>query len=173
MIAKAQPSETVPFYLRYLNQIPDQDMLALLENQAKEIVHLFTNLTPEKLNFAYAPGKWSLKELFGHMVDTERIMAYRTLCIARGETISLPGFDENAYVENAEFKNRDLENLITEYKGLRQSNLALFQSFNDEVLARSGSANNSPATVRGIISIIAAHEFHHLQIIKSQYLQIV
>lgn len=172
MIAKASPSETASFYHRYLNQIPDEDILGLLKHQAEEVKELFSNLSPEKQDFAYASGKWTLKELFGHMIDTERIMAYRTMCIARGETVSLPGFDENSYVDKAKFYTRELTNLIQEYYQQRQSNIALFASFDDEVLTQTGTANNSSVTVRGIISIIAAHEYHHLQIIKERYLVI-
>ena len=170
MIAKASLAETASFYHRYLNQIPDGDILELLIKQAEEVKGLLSSLPIGKHDYAYGPGKWTLKQLFGHMVDTERIMAYRALCIARGEETSLPGFDENAYVNHANFENRDLANIIREYAALRESNLALFASFSEEVLARSGMANNNKGIVRGFITVIAAHEFHHLQIIKQRYL---
>jgi uncharacterized damage-inducible protein DinB len=170
MIIKAGLAEVAAFYHRYLEQIPEADVLTLLREQADKIRNLLFDLPPEKLDFAYAPGKWTVKELFGHMIDTERIMAYRALCIARGETQSLPGFDENTYVAQAHFKNRAIESLLQEYTLQRQSNLVLFESFDEQTLQTTGTANNNPATVRGIITVIAAHEFHHLQLLEERYL---
>jgi uncharacterized damage-inducible protein DinB len=169
MIAKAPLTEVGQFYHRYLQQIPDGDILPLLQHQAEELTSSLQHLPPEKQNLAYAPGKWTVKELFGHLVDTERIMAYRALCIARGEKQSLPGFEENEYVAHAAFADRGLGSLLQEYRLQRQSNIVLFQSFSPETLLRTGMANNHPATVRGLITVIAAHEFHHMQILKNRY----
>jgi uncharacterized damage-inducible protein DinB len=145
-------------------------MVTRLQQQAEELTSSLQHLPPEKQEFAYAPGKWTLKELFGHMVDTERIMAYRALCIARGEKQSLPGFEENDYVAHAAFAERELSSLLQEYRLQRQSNIFLFKSFSPAVLQRTGLANNHPATVRGLITVIAAHELHHMQILKDRYL---
>jgi uncharacterized damage-inducible protein DinB len=170
MIAKAPLTELAPFYHRYLQQIPEGDIITLLQQQAEELITSLQHLPPEKQNFAYGPGKWTIKELFGHMIDTERIMAYRALCIARGEKQPLPGFEENEYVAHAAFAERELGSLLEEYRLQRQSNLVLFQSFSPETLQRTGTSNNFPATVRGLITVIAAHEFHHMQILKERYL---
>ncbi|PSR52953.1 DinB family protein [Adhaeribacter arboris] len=169
MIAKASIAELAPFYHRYLQQIPEGDILVRLQEQADELKKMLTPLLPEKQNYAYDAGKWTVKELFGHMIDTERIMAYRTLCIARGEEQSLPGFEENAYVANAQFSKREWSSLLQEYQWQRQANIILFESFDETTLPRTGTANNNPATVRGLITVIAAHEFHHVQILKERY----
>ncbi|RDC63100.1 DinB family protein [Adhaeribacter pallidiroseus] len=170
MIAKAPLTEVAPFYHRYLEQIPEGDIITLLQQQAEKLKTSLQDLPLETQDFAYGPGKWTIKEVLGHLVDTERIMAYRALCIARGEQQSLPGFEENEYVAHAAFGERELGSLLQEYRWQRQSNLVLFQSFPAETLQRSGRANNSPATVRGLITVIAAHEFHHMQILKDRYL---
>ena len=169
MIRKADPAEVAPFYHRYFAQIPAGDVLARLHQQA-EMMKALMELPGEKLNFAYAPGKWTVQEVFGHLIDTERIMAYRALCIARGETQSLPGFDENTYVAHARFSHRHPGSLQQEYNYQRQSNLALFQSLDEEMLGATGLANHNRATVRGLITVIAAHEYHHLQILRERYL---
>ncbi|QNF35094.1 DinB family protein [Adhaeribacter swui] len=170
MIAKAPLNEVAVFAQRYLVQIPEGDIIQRLQQQAAELKTILTNLPDEKLNYAYGPDKWSIKELFGHMVDTERILAYRALCIARGDQQTLPGFDENEYVNHAFFKEREFASLWQEYEWQRLSNITLFSSFNQQTLLREGMANNSPVTVRGLITIIAAHEFHHMQILKNRYL---
>ncbi len=170
MIAKALLTEVGHFYHRYLQQIPEGDIIPRLQQQAEILKISLQHLPTDKQDFAYEPGKWTIKELFGHMIDTERIMAYRALCIARGEKQSLPGFEENEYVANAAFAERELDSLLQEYSWQRQSNLVLFQSFSPEALQRTGLANNYPATVRGLITVIAAHEFHHMQILKERYL---
>lgn len=168
MIQKADAAEVAPFYHRYLAQIPAGDVLARLQQQAATVEALL-QLPGEKLNFAYAPGKWTVQEVCGHLIDTERVMAYRALCLARGETQALPGFDENAYVAYARFSNRPPSSLQREYNYQRQSNLTLFASLDADRLPATGSVNGSPATVRGLITIIAAHEFHHLQILRERY----
>ncbi len=169
MIPKAPLSELAPFYHRYLQQIPEGDILVRLREQAEEINKMLSSLPAEKQNYAYDLGKWTVKELFCHMVDTERIMAYRALCIARGEKQSLPGFEENDYVANAHFSTRELSSLLQEYELQRQANITLFQSFDANTLQRTGTANNSSTTVAGMITVIAAHEFHHMQILKERY----
>ncbi|QMU28467.1 DinB family protein [Adhaeribacter radiodurans] len=169
MISKAPLSEVAPFYHRYLQQIPEGDILVRLQEQADDISKLLTSLSSEKQNFAYKSGKWTVKELFGHMIDTERIMAYRALCIARGEKQSLPGFEENDYVAAAQFSKREINSLLQEYQLQRHGNITLFASFDETTLQRAGTMNNNNATVRGILTIIAAHEFHHLQILKDRY----
>ena len=170
MIAKAPLSEVAVFYHRYLQQIPEGDIIPRLQQQAEELKTSLQYLPPEQQDFAYEPGKWTIKELFGHMIDTERIMAYRALCMARGDKQSLPGFEESEYVAHAAFGERALGSLLQEYQWQRQSNLVLFQSFSPETLQRTGMASNYPATVRGLITVIAAHEFHHLQILRERYL---
>jgi uncharacterized damage-inducible protein DinB len=134
---------------------------------------MLLNMSDDNAEKGYAPGKWSVKELVGHMQDTERIMAYRCLCISRGEGQPLPGFDENEYVANANFNEQTLVDLLVQYKLLRQSNLTFFQNMTEAMLMRSGLANGNPVTARALVAIIAGHELHHLGILEEKYLPMV
>ncbi|WP_205504443.1 DinB family protein [Rufibacter psychrotolerans] len=171
MIPKPQPGEYHEYYQKYIQSISDQaDILELLQTQRQEVVQLFGRVSESEADFAYAPGKWSVKQLLGHMNDTERIMAYRALCISRGEQNPLPGFDENQYVANAFFEERTLSGLLEEHQTVRQATLALFSSFHPQAIARLGNANGSPVTVAALAFIIAGHERHHLNLLKERYL---
>jgi hypothetical protein len=127
----------------------------------------------ETANYAYAEEKWTVKEVIGHLLDTERVLAYRAMCIARGETKNLPGFDENKYVKAANFNRRNLSDLMNEYINQRNSTISLFRSFNDEIIDRIGIANDHEITVRAIIFIVTAHEKHHIEILEKRYLPLV
>ncbi|MBC5773541.1 DinB family protein [Pontibacter sp. KCTC 32443] len=170
-ITRPQASEYPAYYHVYIDQLPEQgEVLDILEEQAKDLRQLLHNLDDTRAEEAYAEGKWSIKELFQHMLDSERIFAYRALCIARGEQASLPGFDENGYAENSNADNRKLTDMLEEYELVRKSNLYLFRSFTNEMLDNVGIANSKEITLRGIIHVIAAHERHHMNILKSRYL---
>ncbi|MEJ8756683.1 DinB family protein [Pontibacter sp. H259] len=170
-IPRPQAAEYPLYYHTYVDQLPEQgDFFDILEIQATELQNLLGNLDEAKANEAYAEGKWTIKELFQHMLDSERIFAYRALCIARGETASLPGFDENMYAESSYANVRLLRDMLEEYNLMRKSNLYLFRSFTDEVLANVGTANNKEITLRGLLYVIAGHELHHINILKSRYL---
>ncbi|GAA4297298.1 DinB family protein [Nibribacter koreensis] len=171
MIPKPQPTEYPAYYEKYINAISDQtNVLDLLKAQQQEVVQLFARVSESEANFAYEPGKWSIKELLGHMNDTERIMAYRALCFARGEQQPLPGFDENDYVVHANFSERTLNDLVDEHFTIRAASVSLFKSLTPEALARIGNANGNPMTVAALAFIIAGHERHHLNILKERYL---
>ncbi len=124
----------------------------------------------EKADYAYAEGKWTLKELLQHCIDTERIMVYRALCIARGEKQSLPGFDENSYAAASNANIRTWEGLVEEMQLVRKSTILMFDSFNEEQLQQRGSANNHPITCNALGFIIAGHFLHHERIVKERYL---
>jgi uncharacterized damage-inducible protein DinB len=164
--------EAIPsYYQQYTSLLPDNiDILEILANQNTEIQHMLSNVTDAQAEKGYAPGKWSVKELLQHMIDTERIFAYRALCIARGEESSLPGFDENKYADNSHANSRQLKDILEEYDLVRRSNLHLFRSFNDDVIDNNGIANNNPITLRALIFIIAGHELHHQRILATRYL---
>jgi hypothetical protein len=119
---------------------------------------------------AYAAGKWSVKELVGHVIDTERIMAYRCLCISRGEQQSLPGFDENSYIRHGNYNTRTLASLLEEYNGVRQANIALFSGMNEEMWNRTGLANQATVSAKALMAIIVGHERHHFKILTERYL---
>lgn len=171
MIPKPQPGEYNDYYHKYIESLPAQtDILDFLQKQRQDVVQLFGRVSEPEADFAYEPGKWSIKELLGHMNDTERIMSYRALCIARGEQSALPGFDENVYVTNAYFKERTLSGLLAEHQIVREATLALFDTLPAPAISRIGNANGSPVSVAALAFIIAGHERHHLNILKERYL---
>ena len=170
MLTKNQIGQHPEYFDRYISLLPDTDVFELLVRQPKQLKGLLQDLSEKEAEQAYAPGKWTIKEVLGHMIDTERIFAYRCLCISRHETQSLPGFDENAYVQYANFNNRILASFLEEYDLMRQSHLALFKNLNEEMLNRTGLANNQPVSAKALVVITAGHELHHINLIKERYL---
>lgn len=166
---RPQAEEFPLFYKGYVDTVCD-DVLAELEQQIKSFSALLRNVPQEKASFAYAEGKWTIKELAGHVIDTERIMSYRTLRIARNDATPLPGFDENDYVSNAHFADRSLESLADEFAALRKSTMYLIRSLNEVEIDRSGISNEKPISVRALIYIMAGHVNHHSAILKQRYL---
>jgi len=170
-LQKPVSSEYPVYYERYMKLLPDDvDVISVLKNQVEEIIGLVQHLRDHEAGQGYAAGKWSIKELLQHMLDTERIFAYRALCFSRGEEVSLPSYNEDQYAENSVANHRRLADLILEYRLLRQSTLNLIKSFSPEMIDLVGSSGGNAASVRSIIWIIAAHEKHHLNIIKERYL---
>jgi uncharacterized damage-inducible protein DinB len=160
-----------PYYSSYIDFYEDENILQVLEDQVKSSEIFFKNVTEEQENYSYAEGKWTVKEVLGHMIDVERIMAFRALSFARGEKQSLPGFEQDDYVAEADFSNRTLSDLFDELKAVRKSNIILFKSFDEKVLNRRGKANGVDVTVLALIYIIAGHEKHHIQILKERYIR--
>lgn len=163
-------TEYAPYYQTYLKKVPDGDIIQILAQQMEETRALIKTLPPGKADFRYAPGKWSVKEVIGHMVDTERVFAYRALCFSRNEKTHLPSFEQNDYVENANFAQRTLEDIAEEFRLVRQANIILFRSFDEEIKMRRGIASGVELTVRAIMYIIAGHELHHRGILEERYL---
>lgn len=147
----------------------DEDVIEILARQASEFPD-FLNTLLDKADYAYAPGKWSIKEIAGHIIDTERILTYRLTCFARGETQALPGFNEDDYVSRAHFSDRSLPSFSEEFFLLRKSNLYLFESLQEAELERIGTASDRQTSVRALLFVIAGHLIHHTQIIKERYL---
>jgi hypothetical protein len=162
--------EFAPYYARYIDAVPDGDVLDTLERQLEEMVALLDGFGEARAGHRYAEGKWSVKEVCGHIVDAERIFAYRALCVARGETKSLPGFDENAYVAGAGFDARTLNSLLGELTAVRRATLTLFRHLDASALSRRGTANDTPITPRALAWILAGHERHHQRILRDRYL---
>lgn len=158
------------YYHKYVAELEDDEILKILEKQLNENLELFKSISEEKANYRYAEGKWSVKELLGHMLDTERIFAYRALCIVRGEKQHLPGMDQDDYVKEADFDKRDFAGMVKEYELARKSNLQLFKSFPENILSRRGTASNNEVTVLALMFIIAGHELHHIKVLKDKYL---
>lgn len=168
MISRPQPDEFVPYFNTYISKVPDGDVVSLLEQLKNSSYELFTNLSDEKANYAYAEGKWTIKEALGHMIDTERTFAYRLLCFSRN-FIELPGFDQDIYVNNTHFNARSIQSLAAEFRATRESNIYLVASLSEGQLNRKGVASGNPVSVRALVYMLAGHELHHLEIIKERY----
>jgi SAM-dependent methyltransferase len=167
------PDEYEPYYESYLVLLPEGDILDILEAQLRETLALLRGLGDAQAAFAYAPGKWSIKEVIGHIIDTERIFAYRGLCFARGDSTPLPGFEQDDYVLGAEFNSRPTESLAGEFEHLRHSNIFLFSTWSEAVQMRRGMANGKAVTARAIPFILAGHERHHLNILRERYFPVM
>lgn len=157
------------YFENYFKTINSNNPVNTLLTQSEEMFDLLNNISDEKANKSYAEGKWSIKEVLGHLIDTERVMSYRSLAIARGERQSLPGFEQDDYVKEADFNSRKINDLLEEYKTVRESTVSLFKTFNENIYDKKGTANNSPVTVRAIMFMIPGHEKHHINILKERY----
>jgi len=166
---KPKPEDYDAIYGGYISLIGDDDIIEVLEEQRKTSKKFLKSFTEKQGNYSYADGKWTVKEVLGHVIDTEKIMAYRALAIARGEKQSLPGFEQDEYVAESNFNNRSLDDLINEFLTARESNIILFKSFDEEIFIRRGIASESEVTVLALIYIIAGHEKHHMKILSEKY----
>ena len=162
--------EYAPFYAGYIAGVPDGELLVLLRDQLAETEALLREFTGARADHRYAPGKWSVKEVVGHMVDAERIFAYRALRFARGDRTPLPGFDENDYVRGSNSAARALPEIAGELRSVRMASITLFAGLSEEALLRRGPANNNEVSVRALAWIIAGHERHHARILRERYL---
>jgi len=162
---------TYPVYFKnYVDQVPDEDLFTGFQNQSAVIKEFLNSITEERSNYAYDTGKWTIKEVLLHLTDAERIFNFRALCIARGETASLPGFDENTYAANSNANSRTWQNLVDEFLAVRSSTEFLYKSFTDEALAASGISNNNPATVISFGFTTLGHFYHHKKVLQERYL---
>jgi hypothetical protein len=169
---KPRSNEYPPYYNRYINLIEDDDILVVLENQKQEMSDLLNGLGEEAAAFRYAEDKWSVKEVIGHIIDVERVFAHRALRFARNDKTPLPEFDQDMFIDQANFDSRSLIDIADEYRTVREATLYMFYSFNEEYFAREGTASGYKFTVRAIPYIIAGHEVHHHRILKEQYLNL-
>lgn len=163
-------AEFSPFYARYVERVPAGDIVTILRNQLADTLSLFDPLDESDTERPYAEGKWTLKQVLGHMADAERVMAYRALRIARGDTTPLPGFEENAYAAAARSNDRSVADLRNELTTLRTSTVALFAGLPVEAWERTGTASEATVSVRALACIIAGHELHHRAIVRERYL---
>lgn len=164
------PGDYAPYYESYIKLVEGDDILRILNDQSKKTQDVLNSFSEHKGNFRYADGKWTVKEVVGHLLDTERVFAYRALCIARGEKKSLPGFDQDDYVKEGNFNRRELFELNYDFRLLRESNLLLFRSFTPEMLNRRGFASETSVTVLAILFMIAGHEKHHMKFLREKYI---
>jgi uncharacterized membrane protein YgaE (UPF0421/DUF939 family) len=163
--------EYAAYYHTYVEKVPDGDIIKILKKQNDQIKKLLKNISKKRSLFRYAPDKWSVREVLGHMIDTERIFAYRALRFARNDVNDLPGFDENEYARQSNYNDIKLKELIEEFIAIRKSNIIMLKNFSDEVELRKGTANGNSFTVRAMAYIMAGHVNHHLNIIKERYLK--
>lgn len=168
-IPRPADGEYNEYYRKYVNLLPDGDLLALLQTQGAETVTLLRGVTEEKSQHAYAPGKWTIREVVGHLTDAERVFSYRALSFARGEASPLPSFDENAWAKTSNAAHRPIEDLMDEFIAVRAATLALYDGFTAEDLVRSGIASGNPVSVRALAWITAGHERHHVGIMRERY----
>jgi len=168
-VGRPQPDEIPSHYVGYIERVPETDPVAVLATQIDATAALLRGLSETDALKRYAPGKWSVKEIVGHLADTERIMAYRALRIARGDETPLPGFDENAYVPPAKFDARPLSDLVAELRATRAATLALVRSFDPDAWLRRGTASGKSISVRALGYVIPGHERHHVEILKTRY----
>lgn len=169
MSNQPKPDEYSPFHHNYISKLGDGDIVAIL-SQLKDSTYNFLSTIPAaKADYAYAEGKWTIKEVIGHMIDAERTFAYRILAFSRGQK-ELPGFEEDEYVALSTFKSRTLADLAEEFKMVREANLFLFRSLTPQQLLATGIANSNIISVRALLYIAAGHEMHHINLIKERYL---
>lgn len=168
-VGRPEPDEIPSHYVGYIQRVPELDPVIVCAEQIEETTTLLRPLSDTDAMYRYARGKWSIKEVVGHLADVERIMAYRALRIARGDTTPLPSFDENAYVPVARFDNRSLADLVGELRTTRAATLALLRTFDAEAWWRRGTASGKPVSVRALGYMIPGHERHHVDILKTRY----
>jgi|SRR5579864_8077813 len=162
-------TEYDPYYERYISLVSEEDVLIALDQQLAETLILLRGVSEQHGAFRYEPDKWSMKEVLGHLIDTERIMSYRALCIARAEPSSLPGFEQDDYVRHGNFDNRSVSSLAREFEQVRRATISLFRNLEPEAWERRGKANNVKVSVRALAYIIAGHELHHKAVLKDRY----
>jgi hypothetical protein len=170
-LARPDESEYAPFYAGYVGLVPEGDVRDHLRTQAHETIALLAGVSELKASQAYAPGKWTLKEVIGHMCDAERVFGYRILSIARGDPAPLPSFDENQWVPASNANARTTAALVLEFASVRAATTQLVGSLSDEAFLRRGTASGKLISVRALAYICAGHERHHLKIIRERYLK--
>jgi uncharacterized damage-inducible protein DinB len=163
------PSEYAPSYAGYIDRVPDGDIVTQLQQGGEELTSALASIPDDKGDHRYAEGKWSVRTLIGHMIDAERIFAYRALRIARGDSTPLPGFEENDYARTAGSASRSIAGLASEMRVVREGTVRLFESFPNEAWSRSGTVNSAEVSTRALAWITAGHALHHLNVLEDRY----
>jgi hypothetical protein len=169
MIRRPAPNEYAPYAADYIGRVPAGDVIEMLARQIEETCDVLAGIGDERASFRYAAGKWNIKEIIGHLGDTERVFSYRALCFARNDKTPLPGFEQDDYVAFGGFDSRTITDVLSEFRAIRSASITLFESFDESALARKGKASGFEFTVRSVPFIIAGHELHHMGVIKEQY----
>jgi hypothetical protein len=169
MSQRPAAEEYAPFFAGYVKLVPEAEILPVLTAQASEIRRLAGAIPADRETFRYGPGKWSVREIFGHIGDGERVFGYRAFCISRGDQAALPGFDENDYIAESAYDEQTVAELADDFAGLRAANLAVLGRLDPARWARVGNANGNPVSVRALAFIMAGHVRHHLGVLKARY----
>jgi hypothetical protein len=169
MLPRPSVSEYAQFYAGYVSRVPESDILGVLGGQAEELLRVARSVPPSREQYRYAPGKWSIREVFGHLIDAERVFGYRAFCITRGEHRPLPAFDEQAYVASSRYDQRTLPDLVREFTMVRGSHMAFLTTLGEAEWGRSGIAAEAPVSVRALAFIMAGHLRHHLNVLTTRY----
>lgn len=169
-VPKPEPGEYDPYYASYVERVPAGRVIETLHGQEQELSDLLAGLDEQQAGFRYAADKWSIKQVVGHVIDSERVFAYRALAIARGDRTPLPGFDQNAYVEAGRFDERSLGDLVAEYRSVRQATRTLVDTLQSDDWGRNGHANGVDVSLRAMVYIIAGHQAHHTAVLRERYL---
>ena len=168
---KPEPSELTAYQRGYADLVPAGDLPLLLENSASKNSQLLSSLSPEKLKYRYAEGKWSIPQILVHVTDTERIFAYRILCIARGDKTPLPGYEQDDYAKTCNADQRDFKDIVEEFNHVRKATISLLKSLDPKQLSNTGIANTKEVSVRTLCYILAGHEIHHVNVMIEKYLK--
>ena len=169
-IEPPEADEFDSYYKGYIDRVESKQLSLILRQQRAQVLDLLDGLTEEQAAYRYAPEKWSIKEMLGHLIDTERVFVYRAMSIARGENQSLPGFDQDDYVKTGNFDQRSLKSLRGEYEAVRNASIAFFESLEPALWLETGMANEVNVSVRAIGYIVPGHEAHHLTVLHEKYL---
>lgn len=169
-IRRPSDTEYAPYYGTYVNLVPDGDYLALLEQEGRDTQERLRSVSEEKSQYRYAADKWSIREVVGHIADSERVFTYRALRFARSDATQLPGFDEKTWAASSNAHTRTLSSLLDDLQAVRAATLSLFRGFTDAEFSRQGVASNNPVTVRALAYIVAGHERHHVNVLLERYL---
>lgn len=163
--------EYLSFYQSYIQTVPEGDLIEIMRDNLETTLKLLWSVSEEKSTFRYADGKWTIRELLGHMIDAERVFSYRALRFSRNDQTDLQGFDENVFIANSNYNNRTFSSIINEFEHLRKANIILFSGLTEEMWEFIGTANKGVVSVRALGCIIIGHENHHIRILKERYLQ--
>jgi hypothetical protein len=169
-MSSTSPTNLPGYFNRYIKLVPESNLTLAFENQLPIIKNFLARISEEKSTFAYAPNKWTLKELLQHMIDTERILSYRALCFARNDMNNLPGFEEDDYAANSYANQRTWQSMVDEFLAVRTATTYLYNSFSEAALSTIGTANNNTISVQELGFTLLGHFYHHQNVIKERYL---
>jgi uncharacterized damage-inducible protein DinB len=169
VISRPDPDEYAPYFGRYIAEAGSADPLVTLREQLTTTAAVFAGVDESRASYRYEPGKWSIRQILGHLTDAERIFSYRALRLARADATPLPSFDENEFMQFAEFDARPLASLLEEWRAVRRASLTLFENLGDDALRRRGTVSGGPMSARALAWIIAGHERHHLRVLHERY----